>query len=253
AQAIYAFTWDEYCDWYLELSKAVLNDEQASESALRGTRRTLVQVLETLLRLLHPIMPFITEEIWQRVAPLAGARGETIMLAPWPEANKDLHDSEADAEFEWIRQCILGVRRIRSGMNIDPRKPLPVLFENGSEQDRARLESHRNLLERLARIESITWLEPGQEAPESAAELVGEMKLLIPLAGLIDKEAELARLDKEIGKLEQEIARLEKKLANENFVSKAPEAVVQKERDKLEEARKALEALRAQRERIAYI
>ncbi|RMG31124.1 MAG: valine--tRNA ligase [Gammaproteobacteria bacterium] len=253
AQAVYAFTWDEYCDWYLELSKAVLNDPQASDAARRGTRRTLVQVLETLLRLLHPIMPFITEEIWQRIAPLAGVRGETIMRAPWPEADESLRDPEADAEFEWIRQCILGVRRIRSGMNIDPRKPLPVLFENGSEQDRARLEAHRTLLERLARIESITWLEPGQEAPESAAELVGEMKLLIPLAGLIDKEAELARLDKEIGKREEEIARLENKLANENFVRKAPETVVQKERDRLAEARKALASLQAQRERITRI
>jgi len=251
AQALYAFTWDEYCDWYLELSKAVLNDPEASPEALRGTRRTLVQVLETLLRLLHPIMPFITEEIWQKVAPLAGRQGETIMLAPWPEPDDSLSDAGIEDEFEWIRQCILGVRRIRSGMNIDPRKPLPVLFENGSEEDRRRLESHRRLLERLARIESITWLEPGEQTPESAAELVGEMKLLIPLAGLIDKEAELARLDREIGKREQEIARLEKKLANENFVNKAPEAVVQKERDKLEEARKALASLSDQRERIA--
>ena len=145
------------------------------------------------------------------------------------------------------------MRRIRSGMNIDPRKPLPVLFENGSEEDRRRLETYRTLLERLARLESITWLEPGEQAPESAAELVGEMKLLIPLAGLIDKEAELVRLDREIGKREQEIARLEKKLANENFTSKAPAAVVQKERDKLAEAQKALEVLQEQRKQIANL
>ncbi len=249
AQAIYEFIWNEYCDWYLELSKPVLTGE-ADEPAKRGTRRTLVQVLETVLRLAHPIIPFITEEIWQRVAPLAGRKGETIMLQPFPRLDEGLIDEEATAEIDWVMQFILGVRKIRSGMGIDPRKPLPVLIENGTETDRRRIEAHRHYLTNLGRVESITWLGEDEQAPESATALVGTTKLLIPMAGLIDKEAELARLRKEIAQKESEITRAEKKLANPQFVEKAPEAVVAKERAKLEDLQGALEKLREQLARI---
>ncbi|HHC73216.1 MAG TPA: valine--tRNA ligase, partial [Thiotrichales bacterium] len=250
AQAIYEFTWYEYCDWYLELSKAVLNDESASEAQLRGTRHTLVTVLEALLRLAHPLIPFITEEIWQRVAPLAGVEGETIMLQPWPESRESAIDEAAESDLEWVKQVIVGVRQIRSGMNIDPRRPLPILLADGDETDRRRLDAYSHFITGLGRVESITWLEPTDPQPESATALVGRMKILIPLAGLIDKEAELARLRKEIEKQEKELQRVTAKLANSSFVEKAPEAVVEKERKKQQAAETALTQLREQLARI---
>ncbi|EGV16046.1 valine--tRNA ligase [Thiocapsa marina] len=253
AQAIYDFTWNAFCDWYLELSKPVLTGTAASDAAKRGTRRTLVETLETLLRLAHPIMPFITEEIWQKVAPLAGAQGETIMLAPYPVADAGADDPEAVAEIEWVQQVILGVRRIKGEMNIAPGKPLPVLVANASEQDKTWLAVARPYLDFLARIESVTLLEDESSAPESAIALVGNMKLLIPMAGLIDKDAELKRLDKEIGRLTDEIARIGQKLANPSFVDKAPAAVVDKERARLAEQSTAIGNLQAQREKIAAL
>ncbi len=251
AQAIYDFTWNELCDWYLELSKPVLTGAHASDAARRGTRQTLVRTLETLLRLAHPIMPFITEEIWQKVRPLAGAEGDTIMQAPFPAASPDADDADAEAEIGWVRQFILGVRRIKGEMNIPPGKPLPVLIANASERDRAWLTTARPYLDFLARTQSIDLLDDDSEAPESAIALVGEMKVLIPMAGLIDKDDELRRLDKEIARLTDDVGRAEQKLANPGFVDRAPPAVVQKERDKLADHAVAIANLRAQRERIA--
>jgi valyl-tRNA synthetase len=250
AQSIYEFTWNEYCDWYLELSKPVLNDPESSAQAQRGTRRTLVRVLETILRLVHPIMPFITEEIWQRVAPLAGSEGDTIMHAAWPVADLSRVDEDAIAEIQWVMDFVLGLRKIRSGMNIDPRKPLPVLLDNGSDTDQARLDANRHYVSTLGRTESIEWLKSGETAPESATALVGEMKVLIPMAGLINKDEELARLNKEINKLENDLDRGEKKLDNANFVERAPAEVVAKEKAKVEDMRKALESLRQQLQKI---
>ncbi len=250
AQAIYEFTWNEYCDWYLELSKPVLTDDNASAAAKRGTRRTLVRVLEATLRLAHPIIPFITEEIWQKVAPLAGVKGETISTQPYPEPDETRVDPDAVRELEWIKQFVLGVRRIRGEMNIPPSKRLPVLLQHSVSRDREYLERNRSFLDFLARLESVTVLEDSQEGPESATALVGEMKVLIPMAGLIDKAAETARLEKEIGKLRNDIERGEKKLSNPNFVEKAPAAVVDKERDKIAEQKSALEKLEGQLERI---
>ncbi|WP_428622135.1 valine--tRNA ligase [Sedimenticola sp.] len=250
AKAIYEFTWNEYCDWYLELSKPVLTGDSASEAAKRGTRHTLVTVLETLLRVAHPIMPYITEEIWQRVAPLAGVSGETIMTQPFPREDEARVDPAAVAEMEWVMQFILGIRKIKGEMNIAPSKPLPVLLQNAGPEDQARLARNRHYLDFLARLESATLLDSEDEAPESAMALVGGMKLLIPMAGLIDKEAELARLNKEIGKLKENIARIEGKLNNPKFVDKAPEAVVQKERDKLADEIAALEKLEQQLQKI---
>ncbi len=253
AQAIYEFTWNEYCDWYLELAKPLLQSETASAAAKRGTRHTLVTVLEALLRLAHPVMPFITEDIWQQVAPLAGKSGPTIMLQPYPEAESRRIDANAEAELEWLMACVLGVRQIRSGMDIAPGKALPLLVQNAGESDRTRLETHGPLLTALTRLESLTVLADGGEAPESATSLVGDMRLLIPLAGLIDTAAEMARLDKEIARLEETIGRGRAKLDNEQFVSKAPAAVVDKERTKIVEAESALGQLGEQREKIAAL
>ncbi|MCU0833808.1 MAG: valine--tRNA ligase [Chromatiaceae bacterium] len=253
AQAIYELTWNELCDWYLELSKPVLSSETASEAAKRGTRQTLVQTLETLLRLAHPIMPFITEEIWQKVKPLAGASGETIMLAPYPVAEPGWDDPQALAEMAWVQGFILGVRRIRGEMNISPGKRLSVLVQNASAQDLAWLDLSRPYLDFLARVEAIGVIPERAEPPESAIALVGEMKVLIPMSGLIDKDAELARLEREIARIQADLERTENKLANPSFVEKAPAAVVEKERDKVAEQRTALASLTKQRARIQAI
>ncbi len=250
ARAIYEFTWHEYCDWYLELSKPILFAEESSEAAKRGTRRTLVRVLEALLRVTHPIMPFITEEIWQQIKPLAGIEGETIMLQPWPQADKSKIDEQAITDLEWIKTFVLGIRRIRSEMDIKPGKPLPVLLANWTQVDRERFEQNAGFIERLAKIASVEWLASDQDAPESATALAGEMKILIPLAGLIDKDAEIARLEKEIGKLQANLEKTEARLNNPNFADKAPENVVAQARKQAEEQRKSLQQLQEQLEKI---
>jgi len=246
AQAIYEFTWNEYCDWYLELSKPILQNEESAAAAKRGARHTLVTVLEALLRLAHPIMPFITEEIWQQIAPLAGRSGETIMLQPYPVSRSSAIDQQAITEMEWVMQFIMGIRRIRGEMNIKPSKQLPILLQNGNQQDAANLEKNRHYLDTLARLESITWLTTEQDAPESATALVGEMKVLIPMAGLIDKEAELARLEKELTKRQNDLKRVTGKLSNASFVDKAPAAVVEKEQKKADDLTAAITQLQSQ-------
>jgi len=254
ATTLYEFTWNEYCDWYLELSKPVLNSKSASEAQKRGTRKTLVRVLETLLRLLHPIIPFITEEAWQAVAPLAGKLNEnTIMLQPYPEMDPSKINPEAEAELEWVKQFIIGVRKIRSEMDIKPSKQLPILLQNTTKNDQAWLKNNTVFLKTLAKLENIEILSNHDEAPESAVALVGEMKILIPMAGLIDKDAELTRLDKEITRLKSEAERVEKKLSNESFVSKAPAAVVEKETQKKLDALSALKNLEEQYEKISQL
>jgi valyl-tRNA synthetase len=253
AQHLFEFIWNEYCDWYLELSKPVLWDENASAAQLRGTRQTLVQVLETSLRLAHPFMPFITEEIWQRVAPLAGISGATIMHQPYPQVEPSKIDTQAEADIEWLKGAILGIRNIRGEMNISPAKHINVLFANGGSDDQARLNANRPFLIKMANLASATWLEAGTEAPLSATSLVGEMQVLVPMAGLIDKDAELGRLHKELDKLSKVIAQVEGKLSNPKFVDKAPEAVVAKERAKADEARSAAEKLQQQCDKIAAL
>jgi len=233
SQAIYEFFWNEYCDWYLELSKPVLWDDDAAPALKKGTRRTLVRVLETTLRLAHPLMPFITEEIWQQIKVLAGAEGDTIMLQPYPEADRSRIDETAIADIEWLKRVIIGIRNIRGEMNITPAKHLPIYFNNGGTDDLRKLNDNRQFLAKLANLESITWLEPGEEAPMSATALVGSMEILVPMAGLIDKDAELARLNKEIDKLQKELEKVQNKLGNENFVGKAPAEVVAKERERM--------------------
>jgi len=253
AQALYEFIWNQYCDWYLELSKPVLWDEAAPVERQRGTRRTLVRVLEVALRLAHPFMPFITEEIWQRLAPLAGATGQTIMLQPWPIANEERIDEAAERDIEWVKELMLGVRNIRGEMNIGPGKPLHLYLKNASADDRRRLEENQHLLRKLAKIEAFTVLEASDEAPLSATALVGELEVLVPMAGLIDKDAELGRLNKEIQRLQGEVQRVGGKLSNASFVDKAPPAVIDKERAKLAEAEQALAKLADQHARISAL
>nr|VFJ67700.1 MAG: valyl-tRNA synthetase [Candidatus Kentron sp. FM]VFJ69102.1 MAG: valyl-tRNA synthetase [Candidatus Kentron sp. FM]VFK16633.1 MAG: valyl-tRNA synthetase [Candidatus Kentron sp. FM] len=264
AQLLYEFIWNEYCDWYLELAKPALSD--ADDVALRGTRRTLVRVLETSLRLIHPLMPFISEEIWQRIAPMAGIQGRSIMAQPYPDLDDALRDSQAVAEIDWVKGFVLGIRRIRGEMNIPPAKRVPVLLRQGETRDNAspddpgvrdalqktrrRLADNHRSLTALARIESITWLEANATPPESATSLLGDLELRIPLADLIDVGAETARLTKDIEKRKQELARSQSKLNNPNFVNKAPAQVVAKEQAKVEELEGAIGKLEDQRKRL---
>ncbi|MCV6637658.1 valine--tRNA ligase [Candidatus Albibeggiatoa sp. nov. NOAA] len=252
AQMLYEFTWNEYCDWYVEFSKPVLQ-KGASEAAQRGTRRTLVRVLETTLRLLHPFIPFITEELWQKVAPLAGVQGDTIMLQPYPEFDADKVDDTAEQDIAWVKQFILGIRRIRSEMDIAPSKRLEILLQNGTDDDKAKLEAHRVLLNTLAKLDTITWLEADANPPESAIALVGEMKVLIPLAGLIDKDAEMQRLTKEMDKIRKDLDKCQAKLDNPKFTARAPEDIVNVEKQRVADFTSALQQLEAQMEKIKGI
>ncbi len=248
AQSIYEFTWNEYCDWYLELAKISLQSE--NEALQKGTRQTLLKVLEQILRLAHPLIPFITEEIWQRVAPLTGIQGETIMLQPYPEADDQQINQQAIDEINWVMDFILGVRRIRGEMNIAPGKPLAVLLQDGSASDLNFVKNSEAYLLKLGRLESIQWLDKNETAPESAVALVGNMKILIPMAGLIDKEAEMARLEKEIQKINKDLPRIEGKLNNPGFIDKAPAAVIEKEKEKLAKLQTTLANLNEQLNKI---
>ncbi|MFC1665925.1 valine--tRNA ligase [Pseudomonadota bacterium] len=233
AQSLYGFVWDEYCSWYVELSKVVLTDAQATPAMLIGTRRTLVRVLETTLRLLHPIMPFITEQIWQQVAPLAGKQGETIMIQPYPQSQSDKIDPGADAEMQWLQAVVTVVRNVRGERNIEPGKALSVLLQDCSDEDLRRLHRNRHYLTALARLNSINVLDTDDGVPQSISSLVGRMKVLLPLASMIDPEAELIRLAKDKDKRQTDIDRTLKKLDNPNFISRAPNDVVEKERTRL--------------------
>jgi valyl-tRNA synthetase len=244
SQALYEFTWNDYCDWYLELSKPLLGGGADPRQA-RGTRRTLLGVLETVLRLAHPFIPFITEEIWQRVAPLAGVRGQTVMLAPYPQADASLVDEAATADIEWLKQVIVAVRNIRGELGIAPGRQLPLLARKGSEGDRRRMREHRELLHALARLASSEWLE-GVDVPPAAAQVVGQLELLVPLAGVIDVVAERGRLAREGDKLAKDVERLATKLDNPGFTAKAPAEVVAKERARLAEITAIRDTLLAQ-------
>ena len=255
AQALYDFVWNEYCDWYLELSKPVLWDENGDPAIQKGTRRTLVRVLEAVLRLAHPMLPFITEEIWQNIAPLAGItlnpQGDTIMLQPFPVADQSKVDSEADADIEWVKNVIIGVRNVRGEMNISPAKDLPIYMARGDATAKRRLEENRQFLSKLASLESITWLDDPADAPLCATALAGDLEILVPMAGLIDVDAELARLDREIDKIGIEAKKLTGKLSNPKFVDNAPAEVVAKERQRLEDFEGSLTQLQEKRSAIA--
>jgi valyl-tRNA synthetase len=250
SQALYNFVWDEYCSWYLELSKVVLTDSNSSEQALRGTRRTLVTVLEALLRLLHPIIPFITEAIWQRVAPLANKSGDTIMLQPYPVSESGKIDPQATEEMQWVMAVVTAVRNVRGERDIQPGKQLPVLLQDGSDNDRAFLDNNRHYLLALAKMESITWLDTGDHAPEAVMALIGNMKVLLPLGTLIDKQAEMKRLKKDMEKNKKNLDMAKTKLANADFVARAPKHVVEQEQHRVKEFEAVLANLQTQLDKV---
>ena len=256
ATALYEFTWYEFCDWYLELVKPILQSEHTAEPAKRAARRTLARVLETLLRALHPLMPFITEEIWQRVAPLAGianAAQTTVMVAAWPKASEWPRDATAELDVAWIKNFVLGVRQIRGEMDISPARRLPVLLENVDTEDHHRLATHRAYLQRLAGLESLRVLDSAETAPPSAMAVMGAMRALVPMAGLIDPQAEATRLDKRIAKTREEIKRATAKLSNDNFVRNAPTEVVEQERGRINDFERTLASLEAQLSRVRQL
>src|SRR5690242_7779621 len=244
AQALYEFVWNEYCDWFLELSKPALNGDDAAAAA--STRHTLLHVLETVLRALHPVIPFITEEIWQSVAPQLGLKGGSIMQRRYPRADEFATDESASAEIEWFKAVLTGVRKIRSEMNIAPGKTIPLLLADGDADDRRRADKFAAQIAFLARSEPPRWLQADDAEPASAAAVVGTLRVLIPLAGLIDLDAERARLKKEIARIGGEIKKCEGKLGNANFVANAPAEVVAQERARLADWNTQLGALREQ-------
>jgi len=250
AQTLYEFAWNEYCDWYLELAKPILNGKDTSLAQRRGTQFTLLQVLETLLRLIHPMMPFITEEIWQPIAKLLAKQGDTIMLQPYPEFDAAMVDQDAIAEVEWLKKIILSIRQIRGEMNISPSKLLPLLLQKGDNRDKERVENNRAFLQTLARLESITWLANDETAPPAATGVADQLELFIPLAGLIDKTAELGRLQKELQKLTDDLQKVQGRLNNPAYVEKAPAAVVEKERLRAQEMTETIGKFKAQYDRL---
>jgi len=246
AKALYEFTWNEYCDWYLELTKPILQDDNIDPAAQAATRGTLINILESLLRCLHPVIPFITEEIWQRVAKVAGTDAPTIMLQPYPSAADYPIDQEAEDELEWLMGFILGIRQIRGEMDISPGKLLPVVIQDADNNDRERIAQHTLYLQKIARLESFEILEADAEPPASATALLGGMKILVPMAGLVDVAAERERLEKHRDKAAADLGKVSAKLSNENFVSRAPQAVVAKEKGRQQELQLEIEQLDAQ-------
>lgn len=251
ANILYEFTWNQFCDWYLELTKPVM--QGGSEAQLRGTRNTLVNVLEALLRLAHPIIPFITETIWQQVKVLKNISDDTIMLQPMPAFEEAKVDEAALSDTEWLKQAIVAVRNIRAEMNLSPSKPLEVMLRGASADVVRRVTDNHNFLKTLARLDSLTCLAADEKGPVSVTKIIDGAELLIPMAGLVDKTAELERLAKEVSKLEIEIGKIEGKLSNEGFVSRAPEAVVAKERERMAEFEQAKAKLIEQQAVIAAL
>ena len=249
SQTLYEFVWHDYCDWYLELSKPLLDDDNTHA----GTQATLIKVLSEILILLHPIIPFITEEIFEQCQPLTEGDSERLITTAYPEIEQKLISESAEVELAWIQGFILGVRQIRGEMNIAPSKLLPCFIQNINSNDKDYLTNNHSILTTLAKLESITQLSDSDEAVESATALVGEMKILIPLAGLVDKEQEIARLKKEIEKLAKQKGKFSGKLNNEKFVSCAPDTVVEKERQKLHSVEQALSDLGQQLDKISTL
>lgn len=252
ANTIYEFIWNQFCDWYLELTKPVL--WKGTEAQQRATRRTLITVLEKTLRLAHPVIPYITETIWQSVKPMVdGVEGDTIMLQALPQYDEANFNQEALDDIEWVKAFITSIRNLRAEYDINPGKPLNVMLKAASEQEAARLQANKAVLLSLAKLEALRVLENGEETPACATALVGKSELMIPMAGLIDKDAELDRLAKEIAKTQGEIKRIEGKLGNQGFVAKAPEAVVAAERGKLDGYKETLIKLEEQKATIAAL
>ena len=249
SQTLYEFVWHDYCDWYLEISKPLLENDKTKQ----GCEATLLKVLSETLVLLHPIIPFITEEIFEQSQKLQSNSTGKLISQPFPEPNKDLLNTEAEAEIDWLKEFILGIRKIRGEMNISPGKPLPCFVKSYSSKDQSYIENNKAMLFALAKLDTVDLLSQDEEEPESAIALVGEMKILIPLAGLIDKGAERDRLNKEIEKLSKLRSQFAAKLNNEKFINGAPEAVVNNEKDKLASTENALKDLNQQLVKISKL
>lgn len=245
ANSLYEFFWHNYCDWYIEFSKTVLYDKSALIALKRGTKETLVEVLETILTLLHPIMPFITEEISAHLKQLNGQESDSLMLTAYPVSDPEWRDIAIEAEFNWLQDVIQSIRTIRSEMGVSPSAIVPLLLKNAKGPIKKRVVKYQQLLISLCKLNGITLFNQDDTPPASASAMVGELEILIPMAGLIDKEAELARLNKELTKLDKDIVHIESKLNNPDFVSRAPEAVIAKEKEKLIQAKLSKEKLLA--------
>jgi valyl-tRNA synthetase len=249
SQEIYDFFWSDYCDWYLELTKPVLNNPDSSDAQKRAARKTLVRVLEATLRLMHPIMPFITEEIWHRVAPLAGKSGDTISTQAFPAPRADGVCQIALGNIAWLQEAILAVRRLRNDLNVAPSKPISLVAVDANETDRQRLTEFAPYLRFLAKVDTVD-IASNDPAQAAVALVGGTLKLFLPMAGLIDFDAERARLKKEIDKLSIEVEKLDVKLSNPAFVDKAPAALVEKERTRLQELQTAKANLEKQHDAL---
>ncbi|MFN3073471.1 valine--tRNA ligase [Acinetobacter sp. TY2] len=253
AQAIYEFIWNEYCDWYVELTKPVLNDENVSTERKAEVRRVLLAVMEASLRLAHPIMPYLTEEIWQTLAPKLGITAETIMLAQYPVANPERVNEQAEADMQWLQGLIGAVRNIRGEMGLGNARLLPVLLQNTTEAEKAQITRIEPLFKALAKVESITFLADGEQPPLSSSSVVGHVSVFVPMKGLIDPKAELGRLQKDFDKVQKQHDQIASKLGNEGFVAKAPAAVVEGEKVKLAEFADQLAKIKANMEQIAAL
>ena len=249
SQALYEFVWHDYCDWYLELSKPLLENAKTKQ----GCEATLLKVLTETLVILHPIIPFITEEIFEQSQKLQSKSTGKLISQPFPELVKELQNADAETEINWLKQFILGIRKIRGEMNISPGKPLPCFIKSYSKKDQSYIENNKAMLFTLAKLDTVDLLSVDDEEPESAIALVGKMKILIPLAGLIDKGAERERLNKEIEKLVKLKSQFSAKLNNEKFINGAPKAVVKNEKEKLASAESALKDLEQQLEKISKL
>jgi valyl-tRNA synthetase len=253
AQTLYDFVWNEYCDWYLELSKPVLWDDSAPSELRQGTLKTLLEVLETILRLMHPLTPFITEEIWQNVTPRLGLQGDTIMLAQWPAPNSDAVNVDAEAEMEWLKTIIVAIRTIRNEANIPPGDSLDIVLGNTVDTDLERIQRHKPSLEKLAKVSTIRAIQSDEDQMPVLSALAGTIEVMVPMAGVVDFAKELERLEKELTRLGGEQTRLTGKLSNEKFTARAPEHVVEAERAKLAEVTTAISSVQAQKTNLELL
>jgi valyl-tRNA synthetase len=253
-QTLHAFTWDEYCSWYLEIAKIQLSDPELSDTRKDGVRQTLVNLLDSALRLIHPIMPFITEALWQQLQSRTICQGQSIMRQAYPKMDEALIDDAAVEDLDWVRAVVSGIRNIRGEMNIGPKVSFPVTLQGGDAKDRKRCESFRGLLIALARLDRVEHISKDtEETEEHATALVGDMKVLVPLGSIIDRDAEIQRLSREVEKLTTDLKRCEGKLSNPKFVDRAPADVVEKEQGRAEQITRDLEELRSRQQRIAAL
>lgn len=251
SQDIYEFIWNEYCDWYVELAKASLNDDSVSDARKAQIRYVLLHVLETALRFTHPIMPYLTEQIWQTIAPLLGRKNtDSIVVADYPQTDDSQISEQVEADMAWLQELIASVRNIRGEMKLGNAVRLPVLLQNVSQDEEARLSRIKNQFKALAKVESLEIVKEGDEVPLSSSSMVGQLRVLVPMKGLIDPTAELARLGKSYDKLKGQAEGIARKLGNEGFVSKAPAEVVDAEKAKLAELEGQLTAMTAQMEQL---